>query len=127
MEKATEAKNVKQIINGCGNLAFLDHEICNFSSSAAFEFRGAKMTDVRNKNRAKQSKTNSCYLWCGSKSGEKTPSFKKWKMLSNQEINSVGLIHEALVLLLQQPLVSEEMATETTSTSCNHKHQCSVS
>lgn len=66
MEKATEAKNVKQTINGCGNLAFLEHEICSFSSPAAFEFRGAKMTDVRNKNRAKQSKTNSCYLWCGS-------------------------------------------------------------
>lgn len=72
MEKA---KNVKQTINGCGNLAFLEHEICTFSSSAVFEFRGAEMTDVRNKNRAKQSKTNLCYLLNGSKSGKKKSQF----------------------------------------------------
>lgn len=79
MEKATEAKNVKQTINGCGHLAFLDHEICSFSSSAAFEFRGAKMTDVRNKNRAKQSKTIRVIFGVEAKVVKKTPVLNEGK------------------------------------------------
>lgn len=73
MGKATEVMNVKQTINGCGNLAFTEHEICPLSSSNILEVCGTEMTNLRNKCRAKQSKPDLCHLSHGSKSGGKTP------------------------------------------------------
>lgn len=54
------------------------------------------MTDVVIKIEQGKVKKKLCYLLHESKSGEKNPNLKYWKILSNQEINAEGLIHEAL-------------------------------
>lgn len=72
MGKAIETTNVKQTTNR-GNLAFSEHEICALPSSTVLEVCGTEMTDLRNKNGAKQSKPNVCHPLHGSKSGRKKP------------------------------------------------------